>query len=160
MVESSIGRDLIVGVDRLDYSKGLQERFTGYERFLSKHPERLARVYLLQIAPPSRTSVQSYRDIRAALDEQSGQINGTHADIDWVPMRYVNRGLPRSMLAGVYRAARVGLVTPLRDGMNLVAKEYVAAQDPEDPGVLILSQFAGASEQLESGAAGEPLQRR
>lgn len=156
MVESSIGRDLIVGVDRLDYSKGLQERFTGYERFLSKHPERAARVYLLQIAPPTREAVQSYRDIRMALNAQSGLINGTHADIDWVPIRYVNRGMSRSMLGGIYRAARIGLVTPLRDGMNLVAKEYVAAQDPDDPGVLILSQFAGAAEQLKEALLVNP----
>jgi trehalose 6-phosphate synthase len=148
MVESSNGRDLIVGVDRLDYSKGLQERFGGYERFLDTHPERRARVYLLQIAPPSRSAVQSYRDIRATLDGLSGRINGTHADIDWVPLRYVNQGYPRDVLAGVYRASRVGLVTPLRDGMNLVAKEYIAAQDPDDPGVLVLSQFAGAAMQL------------
>lgn len=148
MIDSAIGRDVIVGVDRLDYSKGLEERFNGYERFLDKHPERAARVYLLQIAPPSRGSVQSYRDIRASLDALSGRINGANADIDWVPLRYVNRGYPRDVLAGIYRAARAGLVTPLRDGMNLVAKEYVAAQDPEDPGVLILSKFAGAAAQL------------
>lgn len=156
MVESSIGRDLIVGVDRLDYSKGLQERFTGYERFLNKHPERAAKVYLLQIAPPTREGVQSYRDIRTALNAQSGLINGTHADIDWVPIRYVNRGMSRSTLGGIYRAARIGLVTPLRDGMNLVAKEYVAAQDPDDPGVLILSQFAGAAEQLKEALIVNP----
>ncbi|PPD13575.1 MAG: trehalose-6-phosphate synthase [Methylobacterium sp.] len=156
MVESSNGRDLIVGVDRLDYSKGLQERFTGYERFLSTHPERAARVYLLQIAPPTREAVQSYRDIRAVLNAQSGLINGTHADIDWVPLRYVNRGHSRSMLGGIYRAARIGLVTPLRDGMNLVAKEYIAAQDPDDPGVLILSQFAGAAAQLDQAILVNP----
>jgi trehalose 6-phosphate synthase len=145
---SAVGRAMIVGVDRLDYSKGMQERFVGYERFLSLHPERAAEVFLLQIAPPSREGVQSYQEIRATLDSLSGRINGAFADIDWVPLRYVNRGYARDELAGIYRAARVGLVTPLRDGMNLVAKEYVAAQDPEDPGVLILSRFAGAAEQL------------
>ena len=148
MVETSIGRQLIVGVDRLDYSKGLEERFAGYQRYLEKHPESVSNVYLLQIAPPSRESVESYRDIRDSLNALSGRINGAFADIDWVPLRYVNRGYPREVLAGIYRAARVGLVTPLRDGMNLVAKEYVAAQDPDDPGVLILSRFAGASAQL------------
>ena len=149
VLESGVGRSLMIGVDRLDYSKGLAERFLGYERFLDKHPDRRALVYLMQIAPPSRTDVASYRDIRATLDGLSGRINGQYADIDWVPIRYVNQGYPRETLAGVYRAARIGLVTSLRDGMNLVAKEYVAAQDPSDPGVLILSRFTGAAEQLD-----------
>lgn len=151
-LESAVGRSLIVGVDRLDYSKGLPERFSGYERFLQNHPDRRALVYLLQIAPPSRTAVQTYRDIRNTLEQMSGRINGAYADTDWVPIRYVNKGYPREVLAGIYRAARIGLVTPLRDGMNLVAKEYVAAQDPRDPGVLILSRFAGAAQQLSVGA--------
>jgi trehalose 6-phosphate synthase len=148
MKDSADGRDLIVGVDRLDYSKGLEERFLGYERFLQDHPEQCKEVFLLQIAPPSRGDVESYRRIRATLDALSGRINGAYADIDWVPIRYVNQGFPRPVLAGIYRAARIGLVTPLRDGMNLVAKEYIAAQDPEDPGVLILSRFAGAARQM------------
>jgi trehalose 6-phosphate synthase len=146
--DSSAGRDLIVGVDRLDYSKGLEERFLGYERFLNEHPEERKEVFLLQIAPPSRGSVESYQRIRATLEGLAGRINGAFADLDWVPIRYVNQGYARDELAGVYRAARIGLVTPLRDGMNLVAKEYVAAQNPEDPGVLILSRFAGAATQL------------
>jgi trehalose 6-phosphate synthase len=145
---SSTGRSLIVGVDRLDYSKGLRERFLGYERFLRDNPHRQGLVYMLQIAPPSRTKVNTYQEIRADLDALSGHINGEFADIDWTPIRYVNKGYPRQELAGIYRAARVGLVTPLRDGMNLVAKEYVAAQDPDDPGVLVLSKFAGAAAQL------------
>lgn len=149
VLESGVGRSMIIGVDRLDYSKGLAERFLGYERFLQKHPDRRALVYLLQIAPPSRTDVQSYQDIRSNLDALSGRINGAYADIDWTPIRYVNQGYPRDALAGVYRAARIGLVTSLRDGMNLVAKEFVAAQDPHDPGVLILSRFTGAAEQLD-----------
>ncbi|GGE89863.1 alpha,alpha-trehalose-phosphate synthase (UDP-forming) [Sphingomonas prati] len=148
MRDSADGRDMIVGVDRLDYSKGLEERFLGYERFLEEHPDQRKEVFLLQIAPPSRASVESYRKIRSTLDAMSGRINGAFADTDWVPIRYVNQGYPRDVLAGIYRAAKIGLVTPLRDGMNLVAKEYVAAQDPEDPGVLILSRFAGAAEQL------------
>lgn len=156
MIESSIGRSLIVGVDRLDYSKGIEERFNGYQRFLDSRPDARANVYLLQIAPPSRSSVQSYRDIRAQLDALSGRINGAYADLDWVPLRYVNQGFPRDVLAGVYRAARIGLVTPLRDGMNLVAKEYVAAQDPDDPGVLILSRFAGAAAQLDQALLVNP----
>jgi trehalose 6-phosphate synthase len=151
MMVSANGRAMILGVDRLDYSKGLQERFVGYERFLADRPERAGGVFLLQIAPPSREDVQSYQEIRAELEASSGRINGAFADIEWVPIRYVNKGYPRDQLAGIYRAARIGLVTPLRDGMNLVAKEYVAAQDPSDPGVLILSRFAGAALQL--GAA-------
>ncbi|WP_026325708.1 alpha,alpha-trehalose-phosphate synthase (UDP-forming) [Sphingomonas sp. Mn802worker] len=148
MRDSADGRDMIVGVDRLDYSKGLEERFAGYERFLIEHPEERKEVFLLQIAPPSRVSVETYRRIRNSLEGLSGRINGAYADVDWVPIRYVNQGYPRDVLAGIYRAAKIGLVTPLRDGMNLVAKEYVAAQNPEDPGVLILSKFAGAAEQM------------
>jgi trehalose 6-phosphate synthase len=153
---SAVGRAMIVGVDRLDYSKGLEERFAGYERFLSDHPEERKEVFLLQIAPPSRGSVESYQRIRSTLEGMSGRINGAHADLDWVPIRYVNQSYPRDVLAGVYRASKIGLVTPLRDGMNLVAKEYVAAQDPEDPGVLILSRFAGAAEQLQEALLVNP----
>ncbi len=148
MIRSANGRSMIVGVDRLDYSKGLEERFLGYERFLVEHPEERKEVFLLQIAPPSRAAVDSYQRIRATLEKLAGHINGAHADVDWVPIRYVNQGYPRDVLAGVFRASRIGLVTPLRDGMNLVAKEYVAAQDPDDPGVLVLSRFTGAAEQM------------
>lgn len=148
MMRSAEGRAMLLGVDRLDYSKGLQERFLGYERFLAAHPDMHEKVFLLQIAPPSREDVKSYQQIRAQLDALSGRINGEYASVEWVPIRYVNKGYPRDKLAGMYRAARIGLVTPLRDGMNLVAKEYVAAQDPDDPGVLILSSFAGAAAQL------------
>ncbi len=156
MLDSAADRAMILGVDRLDYSKGLEERFLGYERFLMEHPAIRKRVFLLQIAPPSRVSVESYQRIRTSLEGHAGRINGEHADLDWVPIRYVNQGYARGVLAGVYRAARIGLVTPLRDGMNLVAKEYVAAQDPADPGVLILSRFAGAAEQLESALLVNP----
>jgi trehalose 6-phosphate synthase len=141
-------RAMIVGVDRLDYSKGLEERFAGYARFLKDHPDHHRKVVLTQIAPPSRGEVESYQQIRATLDSLAGRINGEYSDVDWSPIRYVNQGYPRDKLAGIYRGAKIGLVTPLRDGMNLVAKEYVAAQDPEDPGVLILSRFAGAALQL------------
>jgi trehalose 6-phosphate synthase len=141
-------RALIVGVDRLDYSKGLEERFNGYARFLKDHDDYHRKVVLAQIAPPSREDVDSYQKIRATLDSLAGRINGEYSDVDWSPIRYVNQGYPRDKLAGIYRSARIGLVTPLRDGMNLVAKEYVAAQAPEDPGVLILSRFAGAAMQL------------
>ncbi len=150
LITSAVGRQVIVGVDRLDYSKGLQERFLAYEQLLTTRPELREKLFLLQIAPPSRGDVPSYQQIRAELNALSGGINGEFASIDWVPVRYVNKGYAREELFGIYRASRVGLVTPLRDGMNLVAKEYVAAQDPEDPGVLVLSRFAGASVQLDA----------
>jgi trehalose 6-phosphate synthase len=156
MIASANGRTMIVGVDRLDYSKGLQERFQGYDRFLAARPDLHEKVFLLQIAPPSRVDVQSYQEIRASLDALTGRINGEYASAEWVPIRYVNRGYPRDALAGIYRAAKVGLVTPLRDGMNLVAKEYVAAQVPDDPGVLVLSHFAGASAQLDQALLVNP----
>jgi trehalose 6-phosphate synthase len=157
MLKSLDGRSLIIGVDRLDYSKGLEQRFHGYERLLLDHPEYQEKVSLLQIAPPSRADVVSYQDIRKQLDALSGHINGEFATVHWVPLRYVNRGYDRTSLAGMFRIARVGLVTPLRDGMNLVAKEYVAAQDPENPGVLILSKFAGAAEQMQSALLVNPF---
>jgi trehalose 6-phosphate synthase len=148
MQKSLNGRSMIIGVDRLDYSKGLQERFLGYERFLATRTDMHEDVFMLQIAPPSRVDVQSYQQIRAKLDALSGRINGEYASAEWVPIRYVNRAYPHDALAGMYRAADVGLVTPLRDGMNLVAKEFVAAQNPDNPGVLVLSRFAGAAAQL------------
>ena len=156
---SQAGRKMVVGVDRLDYSKGLEERFLAYEQLLADHPDWAEQVFLLQIATPSRDTVQTYQEIRARLDAVSGRINGAYATLDWVPIRYVNRAYRRDELAGVYRAAHVGLVTPLRDGMNLVAKEYVAAQDPDDPGVLVLSKFAGAAEQMEAALVVNPFSR-
>jgi trehalose 6-phosphate synthase len=159
-MRTSMGeRQLIIGVDRLDYSKGLEERFLAYEDFLAKAPEAHERVSLLQIATPSRNEVPAYQEIRARLDAVSGRINGAYATVEWVPIRYVNRSYRRDELAGMYRAAAVGLVTPLRDGMNLVAKEYVAAQDAEQPGVLILSQFAGAAEQMHEALIVNPFSR-
>jgi trehalose 6-phosphate synthase len=153
------GKKVIIGVDRLDYSKGLPERFHGYRRFLEEHDDCRGKVSFLQIAPPSRGEVHTYEEIRTHLDELSGRINGEFAEIDWVPIRYVNQGYPREDLAGFYRASQVGLITPLRDGMNLVAKEYVAAQDPEDPGVLILSRFAGAAHQLKDALLVNPYSK-
>jgi trehalose 6-phosphate synthase len=156
MTAATVFRHLIVGVDRLDYSKGLEERFVGFEHFLADNPDLRREVLMLQIAPVSRESVEAYQEIRGRLDALSGRINGEYADIDWAPFRYVNRNYRRDELAGVYGAARVGLVTPLRDGMNLVAKEYVAAQDPDNPGVLILSRFAGAARQLKDALLVNP----
>lgn len=141
-------RKLIISVDRLDYSKGLQQRFATYEKFLEAFPAAQGNVTFLQIAPPSRTDIQTYQEIRQELEAEAGRINGRFAELDWVPLRYLNRGFPREVLMPLYAIAQVGLVTPLRDGMNLVAKEYLAAQDPDDPGVLVLSQFAGAAQEL------------
>jgi len=146
--DSLVGRALIIGVDRLDYSKGLPNRFHGYDRFLRANPAHHLKVSYLQVAAASRGEVRQYRTLRRELDRLAGEINGRFAEFDWVPLRYMTRALPRSTLAGFYRLARVGLVTPLRDGMNLVAKEYVAAQDPRDPSVLVLSCFAGAAERM------------
>jgi trehalose 6-phosphate synthase len=142
------GRALIIGVDRLDYSKGLPQRFDAYARLLERVPAWHRRVSFLQIAPPSRSTVPEYRQIRRDLERKAGHINGMYAAPDWVPIRYVNKSFPHSVLSGYYRNAKVGLVTPMRDGMNLVAKEYVASQNPEDPGVLVLSRFAGAAQEL------------
>lgn len=138
----------LIGVDRLDYSKGLPQRLAGYSTFLDQHPEFRSKISLLQIAPPTRDDVSAYQNIRAELETLSGHINGRFGTVDWTPVQYIHRALPRAELAVLYRRSKIGLVTPLFDGMNLVAKEFVAAQDDEDPGVLILSQFAGAAEQM------------
>ncbi len=149
--ESLGDRDLIIGVDRLDYSKGLYQRFQAFEALMETYPDNRGRVTFMQIAPPTRTDVPEYNVIRRELETSAGHINGKFAEFDWVPIRYLNKSFARKTLLGFYRMARVGFVTPLRDGMNLVAKEYVAAQDPEDPGVLVLSRFAGAA--IEMGDA-------
>ncbi len=150
--ESLANRSLVVGVDRLDYSKGIANRLDAYERFLADHEAWRGRVTFLQITPKSRSGIPEYAEMDRLVSAKAGQINGTYGEATWTPIRYVNRTYSRTALAGIYRAARVALVTPLRDGMNLVAKEYVAAQDIIDPGVLILSQFAGAAAELGEGA--------
>ncbi len=146
----------IIGVDRLDYSKGLPDRLRAFKRFLEVYPQHTKRATMMQIAAPTREDVQAYIDIRHELESLSGEINGQFGDFDWTPVRYINRSIPRETLAALYRGSQVGLVTPLRDGMNLVAKEYVAAQDPLDPGVLVLSRFAGAAEDLEEALIVNP----
>ncbi len=130
---------LILGVDRLDYSKGIPERIKGFERFLEANPRWHAKVTLLQITPKSRSEIKEYSDMEAEVTGLIGRINGRFGDAAWTPIRYVNKSYSRTALAGIYRAADVAMVTPLRDGMNLVAKEYVAAQNADDPGVLVLS---------------------
>jgi len=150
------GERLVIGVDRLDYTKGIPQRFQAFERLLELREDLAGQVSLLQIAPPTRGEVEAYRDIRDETEQLSGRINGRFADLDWTPIRYIHRSVPRERIAHLFRQAAVGLVTPLADGMNLVAKEYVAAQDPEDPGVLVLSAFAGAAEQMEAALIVNP----
>ncbi len=146
----------IIGVDRLDYTKGLPERFIAFEKLLEQYPDNSKRVNLMQIAPPTREDVDAYADIREELERLSGAINGRFADFDWTPIRYIHRNVARATLAALFRGSRIGLVTPLRDGMNLVAKEYVAAQDDDNPGVLVLSKFAGAAEDLQEALQVNP----
>ena len=141
-------RQLLVGVDRLDYSKGLPQRLRAFRRLLTEYPENRNSAVLIQIAAPSREDVQAYSALRTELEGLAGAINSEFGELDYMPVRYLHRAMARKRLPGLYRAARVALVTPLRDGMNLVAKEYVASQDPADPGVLVLSRFAGAAEQM------------
>ena len=148
-VQRVIGdRALVIGADRMDHSRGLPQRFQAFGRLLDEYADLRGRVNLLQIAPPSRENLGAYRDLREELDRLAGRVNGDYSDLDWTPIRYLARSYSREVLTGLYRLARVGLVTPLHDGMNLVAKDYVVAQEPEDPGVLILSEFAGAAEPL------------
>lgn len=141
-------RPLGISVDRLDYAKGLPNRLQAVDRFFANYPQHRKHATFLQIAAPSREELDNYRDLRRVLDRTVGDVNGRYSEADWAPIRYVTRAVRRSTLAGFYRLARLGIVTPLRDGMNLVAKEFVAAQPPNDPGVLILSCFAGAAEQM------------
>ena len=156
LMSSTRRRTAMIGVDRLDYSKGLPERLDGISRFFDQRPECVRELVFVQIAPPSREDVESYQKIRAELEQKAGQINGARSEVDLVPVRYVNKGYSHAELYGFFRASKIGLVTPLRDGMNLVAKEYVAAQDPSDPGVLILSRFAGAADQLSDAVLVNP----
>ena len=149
-------RKLLVGVDRLDYSKGLPQRMRAFRELLHKHPETRNSATLIQIASPSREDVSAYTDILHELESLCGSINGNFGELDWMPVRYIHRTVARARLPGLYRASHVALVTPLRDGMNLVAKEFLAAQDPEDPGVLVLSRFAGAAEQLKEALLVNP----
>jgi trehalose 6-phosphate synthase len=142
---SLAGRAMIIGVDRLDYSKGIGLRLKAFERLLADHPPRRGAVTYLQITPRSRSEIKEYSEMERHISETVGHINGRYGEPSWTPIRYVNKPYSRPALAGLFRSSRAALVTPLRDGMNLVAKEYVAAQDPEDPGVLILSRFAGAA---------------
>jgi trehalose 6-phosphate synthase len=148
VMESLTSRAMILGVDRLDYTKGIPERMDAFERFLINFPEWTNKVTYLQITPRSRSGIPEYADISRQVSGAVGRINGNFGEASWTPLRYINKAHSRTALAGLYRGARAALVTPLRDGMNLVAKEYVAAQDERDPGVLVLSRFAGAAREL------------
>jgi trehalose 6-phosphate synthase len=159
LVESIADRQLIIGVDRLDYSKGILGRIDAIGELLATRPDYRNKITFVQIAAPSRIDVSRYRRLRREIEETAGRVNGRHAEIDWVPVRYLNRVYPRRQLAGFYRVARLGLVTPLRDGMNLVAKEYVAAQKAEDPGVLVLSRFAGAAKDMTGALVVNPFDK-
>ncbi len=150
------GRKLVIGVDRLDYTKGIERRMLSFERFVEMTPSAKGGVIYLQITPKTRSEVPEYAELQRRISEITGRINGAFSDLDWMPIRYLNRTIRQEALAGLYRMANVGLVTPLRDGMNLVAKEYVAAQDAEDPGVLVLSRFAGAAAELDGALLVNP----
>ncbi|MGR7398725.1 alpha,alpha-trehalose-phosphate synthase [Klebsiella aerogenes] len=149
----------IFSVERLDYSKGLPERFQAYEALLENYPQHRGKIRYTQIAPTSRGDVQAYQDIRHQLETAAGRINGHYGQLGWTPLYYLNQHFDRKLLMKVFRYSDVGLVTPLRDGMNLVAKEFVAAQDPANPGVLVLSQFAGAANELTSALIVNPYDR-
>jgi trehalose 6-phosphate synthase len=156
MADEYSRRRLLLGVERLDYSKGLPQRIHAFRHLLHRNPEHIRSATLIQIVAPSREAVGSYSDLLAQLENLCGSVNGDFGELDWMPVRYIHRSVARRKLPGLYRVAKVGLVTPLRDGMNLVAKEFIAAQDPADPGVLVLSRFAGAAEQLKEALLVNP----
>ena len=156
MAGTLAGQKLVIGVDRLDYSKGIRERIRAFVAYLGDHPEERGRVTYLQVTPKSRSDVPEYRTLQREVATQVGEANGACGDFDWTPIRYLNQNVPHTTLTGLYRMARVGLTTPLRDGMNLVAKEYVACQNADDPGVLILSRYAGAAFELDSALLVNP----
>ena len=150
------GEKLAIGVDRLDYSKGLINRIKAFDRMWTLHPQLARTVSLLQIATPSRGAIEAYGNLQSEVAKLVSDVNGRHGEVDWTPIRYLNKGFGQAVLAGLYRTAQVGVVTPLQDGMNLVAKEYVAAQNPADPGVLVLSKFAGAANELDTALLVNP----
>src|SRR5882762_895873 len=156
MREEYSRRRLLLGVDRLDYSKGLPQRVHAFRQLLERYPENRDSATLIQIAAPSREDVGAYDELRRQMDSLCGEINGDYGELDWMPVRYIHRNVARKRLPGLYRASHVALVTPLRDGMNLVAKEFIAAQDRADPGMLVLSRFAGAAEQLKEALLVNP----
>jgi trehalose 6-phosphate synthase len=156
-LQAALGpRRMILGVDRLDYSKGIPERLHAFAQLLEEHPELHSKVSLVQISVPSREEVPEYALLRRVVEELVGRINGRFGEADWVPVRYMYRSYDRDVLMQLYRAADIALVTPLRDGLNLVAKEFIVAQDPAQPGVLVLSRFAGAAVELRDAVLTNP----
>jgi trehalose 6-phosphate synthase len=154
--QSLDGAKLIIGVDRVDYSKGLPQRIQAFDRLLTANPKLRRQIAMLQIAVPSRSSIDAYRDLQYEVARLVGEVNGAHGEVDWTPLRFLTKSYGQATLAGFYRAAAIGLVTPLRDGMNLVAKEFIAAQNPDDPGVLVLSKYAGAAQELDAALLVDP----
>lgn len=150
------GERLAIGVDRVDYSKGLVNRIKAFDCLYELQPSLKRSVSLLQIATPSRGNIEAYGNLQDKLAKLVTDVNGRHGEVDWMPIRYLNKGFSQTVLSGFYRSACVGVVTPMNDGMNLVAKEYVAAQNPIDPGVLVLSKFAGAANELTSALIVNP----
>ena len=150
------GKQLAIGVDRVDYSKGLVNRIGAFDRLLTMYPSLSRKVSMLQIATPSRETIEAYSQLQAELTRLVTTVNGRHGEVDWTPIRFISKGYSQQVLSGFYRVAAVGVVTPLHDGMNLVAKEYVAAQNPADPGVLVLSKFAGAASELDAALLVNP----
>ncbi|MCL2714595.1 MAG: trehalose-6-phosphate synthase [Alphaproteobacteria bacterium] len=154
--QSLNGEKLAIGVDRPDYSKGLANRINAFDRLWADHPDLVRAISLLQIANPSRSSIKAYGTLQDEIARLVSEVNGRHGEVDWTPIRYLNKGFGQAVLAGLYRTAQIGVVTPLNDGMNLVAKEYVAAQNPANPGVLVLSEFAGAAKELDAALLVNP----
>lgn len=150
-------RKLILGVDRLDYSKGIPERLLAFERLLDRAPEWRRKVSFVQVSVPSREEVPEYAELRQQVETLVGKINGRFGEADWVPVRYLYRSYDHRVLTQLYRLADVALVTPLRDGLNLVAKEFVLSQDAVNPGVLVLSRFAGAAAELKDAVLTNPF---
>ncbi len=140
-------RKVVISVDRLDYSKGIPQRLEAFDLFLEQHPEWRERVTLILVAVPSRTGIDNYMILKKEIDELVGRLNGKYATIGWIPVWYLYRSLPFPELTALYSLADVALITPLRDGMNLIAKEFIAAKN-EGPGVLILSEMAGAVREM------------
>ncbi|ODN05304.1 Bifunctional trehalose-6-phosphate synthase/phosphatase [Orchesella cincta] len=151
-------QQIILGVDRLDYTKGLVNRVKAFERLLEKHPEHIEKCILLQVAVPSRTDVKEYQALKEEMDQLIGRINGRFSKPNWSPIRYIYGCISQEQLSAFYRDSAVAMVTPLRDGMNLVAKEFVACQNLSDPGVLILSPFAGAGGMMQEALIVNPYE--
>lgn len=154
--KSTGGCKLILSCDRLDYSKGILHRLMAFDLFLKSHPESQGQVSMMMVVVPSRDKVEKYAELKRKIDEKIGEINGAYSKLGWLPIRYIYRALPFEQLMALYKLCDVALVTPLRDGMNLVAKEYVASKSADDPAVLILSEMAGASVELKDAVIVNP----